>query len=251
MNPKHLFFVLTVLVFFSCNQTKHLYKIEGKQISITDSLPSNSEIDSFIKPYHDHLNQSLDSVLSYSADTYTKEDSPFNTAIGNFMADAIYEQSNPIFKKRTGKDIDFVMLNHGSIRSILSKGNITIRTAYELMPFENTVVVTAIKGEQIKELLKYLTASSKAHPISKLKVTVDKDFNIVSAAVRGQPIDYNKTYYVLTNNYLYNGGDHMTFFQPNDTVYSLDYKVRNALLDYFIKTDTIRAAIDDRYMQIE
>ncbi|WP_053992595.1 5'-nucleotidase C-terminal domain-containing protein [Mangrovimonas sp. TPBH4] len=251
MNSKHLLFAVTLLAFFSCNQTNHLYKIEGKQIPITDSLLSNSEIDSFIKPYHEHLKKSLDSILSYSMGTYTRDDAPFNTALGNFMADAIYEQSNPIFKKRTGRDIDFVMLNHGSIRSILSKGNITIKTAYELMPFENTIVVAAIKGEQIKDLLKYLTASSKAHPISGLKVIVDKDFNIISATVKGLPIDFDKTYYVLTHNYLYNGGDHMIFFQPNDSVYSLDYKVRNALLDYFIKTDTIRASRDDRYLQIE
>ncbi|WMI67612.1 5'-nucleotidase C-terminal domain-containing protein [Mangrovimonas sp. YM274] len=251
MNPKHLFFASILLTFFSCHQSQHLYKIEGKQIAITDSLSSNSEIDSFIAPYREHLNKSLDSVLCYSEDTYTKDDTNFNTAIGNFMADAIYEQSNPIFKKRTGKDIDFVMLNHGSIRSILSKGNITIRTAYELMPFENTIVVAELNGAQIKKLLNYLTLSSKAHPISKLKVSVDKDFNILSATIKDQPIDFNKTYYVLTNNYLYNGGDHMDFFKPNDSVYTLDYKVRNALLDYFIKKDTIRSTIDDRYIQVE
>src|SRR5690606_31423822 len=113
----------------------------------------------FIKPYREHVNKSLDNVLSYAMDTYSKSDGYLNTAIGNFMADVMYEQSNPIFKKRSGETIDFVLLNHGGIRSIISKGNITTRTAFEIMPFENSIVVAKLKGEQVKELLDYVVAA--------------------------------------------------------------------------------------------
>ncbi|HMC02386.1 MAG TPA: hypothetical protein VKN14_15205, partial [Flavobacteriaceae bacterium] len=60
-----------------------------------------------------------------------------------------------------------------------------------------------------------------------------------------------KTYYVATNDYLYSGGDNMTFFKPNDSLYDLNYKIRNALIDYFKKTDTIKPVIDDRFIQIK
>ncbi len=252
MNFKPLFFYLFLLLVFGCKES-HLYleKIEGKQISISDSLPANSDIEAFIKPYRAHIEKDLDSVLAYSADTYTKSDGEFNTAIGNFMADAVYDEANPIFKSRTGKNIDMVLLNHGGIRSIISKGNITTRTAFELMPFENTLLVVGMKGNQMDSLVDYLSKSKKAHPISKLKLVLNKDFNVIEATIHGNAIENNKIYYVATNDYLYNGGDNMNFFKLNDSVYDLNYKIRNALIDNFKKVDTIKPVIDDRFIQIK
>ncbi len=167
------------------------------------------------------------------------------------MADAVYAEANPIFKTRTGKDIDMVLLNYGGIRSILPKGNITTKTAFELMPFENSIVVVELKGKQIDSLVSYLCKSKRAHPISKLKLSIDKNFKLLNATVKEQAIDTSKTYYVATNDYLYNGGDNMTFFKPNDSLYNLNYKIRNILIDYFKKTDTINPTIDDRFVQIK
>ncbi|PKQ44864.1 hypothetical protein CSW08_11160 [Confluentibacter flavum] len=250
MTFKHLFFCLFLLFFFSCKETHlHLAKIEGKQISISDSISTDNDIEVFIKPYRTHIQKDLDSVLAYSADTYTKTDGDFNTAIGNFMADAVYNEANPIFKSRTGKNIDMVLLNHGGIRSIISKGNITTRTAFELMPFENSLLVVEMKGTQMDSLVAYLSKSKKAHPISKLKLIIDTDFNVIKATIDGKNIEDNNTYYVATNDYLYNGGDNMTFFKPNDGVHDLNYKVRNALIDNFKKVDTINPVKDDRFIQ--
>ncbi|WP_223033243.1 5'-nucleotidase C-terminal domain-containing protein [Hanstruepera marina] len=251
MRFQYVLILLFAMVFSSCkNDSWHVKKIEGKQLNINDKLDTKKEIDEFIKPYREHVNAELDSVLSYSIDTYSKKDGELNTAIGNLFADVIYEQSNPVFKSRTGNEIDMVMVNHGGIRSIISKGNITIRTAYEIMPFENSIVVVGLKGESINELISYLTHAKRAHPISGLRLTVDDEFSVVEATIKGEPIDPNKIYYVATNDYLYNGGDHMTFFQPNESLEILNYKIRNALLDYFIKTDTIRPVIDNRFIQI-
>jgi len=252
MRFTHLFILLYFFIFSGCKQQKwHLSKIEGQQIAITDSLNLDSEIDNFIKPYRNHIQKDLDSVLAFSADTYSKTDGKFNTAIGNFMADAVYEETNPIFKKRTGKDIDMVLLNHGGIRSILPKGNITKRNAFQLMPFENSIVVVALKGKQIQALINYLSHSKRAHPISKLKLSLDENFNVVEAKIKGKEIVEDNIYYVATNDYLYNGGDHMSFFKPSDSLYVLNYKIRNALIDNFIKKDTIKPVQDDRFIQIK
>ncbi|ULC60634.1 5'-nucleotidase C-terminal domain-containing protein [Flaviramulus sp. BrNp1-15] len=252
MRFTYLFFLLYIFIFSGCKQQQqHLTKIEGKQISITDSLVTDPEIETYIKPYRENIQKDLDSVLAYSADTYTKNDGELNTAIGNFMADAVYDEANPIFKSRTGHDIDIVLLNHGGIRSILSKGNITKRTAFEIMPFENNIVVVALKSNQIDSLIHYLSRSKRAHPISKLKLKLDKDYKVLEAKIKEKAIESNQTYYVATNDYLYNGGDNMSFFKPNDSLYVLNYKIRNALIDNFIKKDTINPVIDDRFIQIK
>ncbi len=251
MNFKKRLVCFGLVVFAACKTPSTYNKIEGKQITITESLPSDQTIENFIKPYRENVNKNLDGVLSYAVDTYSKADGNLNTAIGNFVADVMYEQSNPVFKKRSSHDIDFVLLNHGGMRAIISKGDITTRTAFNLMPFENSIVVTKLKGEQIKELLDYLSEAKRAHPIAKLKIALDAEGKLNNATVKGQPIDYNKSYYVLTNDYLLNGGDRMDFFKKRDTVYVLDYKIRNALIDYLTKTDTIRPVMDDRFIQLK
>lgn len=252
MRLTHLIFLLYFLSFFACKPSKfELTKIEGKQIQITDTLSTNSEIESYIKPYRDHIQKDLDSVLAYSANTFSKSDGKLNTAIGNFMADAIYSEANPIFKNRTGKNIDMVLLNHGGIRSVLSKGNVTKRTAYQLMPFENSIVVVALKSSQVDSLVNYLIKKKRAHPISKLKLTINENDKIVEAKIKDKDIKSDKIYYVATNDYLYNGGDNMTFFKTNDSLYVLNYKIRNALIDNFKKVDTINPVIDDRFIQIK
>ncbi|SFD29174.1 5'-nucleotidase C-terminal domain-containing protein [Algibacter pectinivorans] len=252
MRFTHFFFLLYFFVFLNCKQEKiQLYKIEGKQIAISDSITANSEIESFIKPYRINIQKDLDSVLAYSLDTYSKTDGELNTALGNFMADLIYSEANPIFKSRTKKDIDMVLLNHGGIRGILNRGNISKRTAFQLMPFENNIVVVALKKPQIDSLIDYLSKQKKAHPISKLKLTLDKNYHVIEAKIKGKEIVNNQTYYVATSDYLYNGGDNMNFFKPNDTLYRLDYKIRNAIIDNFIKLDTIKPVIDNRFTQIK
>ena len=116
MNNKYFITIIAFILLMSCKQEMHLTRIEGKRIEINDSLSDNQDIEAFIKPYREHVNNDLDSILAYSVDTYTKNDGELNTAIGNFMADAVKEMANPIFKTRTGKNIDIVMLNHGGIR---------------------------------------------------------------------------------------------------------------------------------------
>ena len=252
MNYKHIFLLFSILILSACkNQGEYINKIEGKQINISDSLELDQSIENFIKPYREHVDSNLDSILAYAVNTYSKSDGEYNTAIGNMMADAVYEESNPVFKSRTGEDIDFVLLNHGGIRSIISKGNITTRTAYEVMPFDNSVVVVKLKGAQVKELVEYLAKGKRAHPISKLNIVLDSDGNFKSATLNSKPLDFSKTYNVATNDYLYNGGDHMDFFKTNDSLYVLDYKIRNVLIDYFTKIDTLKPVIDNRFIQLK
>ncbi|TYA71492.1 5'-nucleotidase C-terminal domain-containing protein [Seonamhaeicola marinus] len=252
MRLTHLFFLLIFFTLIGCKeQGSHLSKIEGKRISISDSISNNEDIENFIKPYRERINSDLDSVIAFSTNVFSKKDGTLNTAIGNFMADAVFSESNPIFKSRTGKDIDLVLLNHGGIRSVLPKGDITKRTAFEIMPFENSIVVVALKGHQVDSLVSYLVKRKRAHPISKLKIVLDAKDNLVTATVKDQPINRDKTYYVATNDYLYKGNDGMTFFRPNDSLYTLNYKIRNTIIDKFNKLDTINPVIDDRFIQIK
>lgn len=248
---KYVLFTLLLSV-LSCQQNNSKNTIQGKRIEINDSIKANAQLEAFIKPYKERVNSSLDSIISYAPKTYTKKDGELNTAIGNLMAEAVYEEANPIFKKRTGNSIDFALLNYGGIRSIISKGTVTLRTAYEVMPFENALVVVALKGSVLNNMMTYLTRAKRAHPISKqLQIILNEDYSLKSALLNKKPIQDNKIYYVATSDYLYHGGDNMKFFGSNTGVTILDYKIRNVLIDYFQKKDTLNPQKDNRFIRLK
>ena len=243
-----LFFSI-LLVALSCKSKKlQLNKIEGQRLDINQTVSPNTDIEAFIAPYKNRIESDLDSVLAYAVDTYSKNDGKLNTAIGNLMADIVLTQGNKIFNKRTGHTIDVVILNHGGIRAEIPKGPVSARTAYNVMPFENEIVVAGLKGKKINEAIDYLVNRKRANPIAGLKIAVDNDYKLISATIGNKKIDPNTTYYFATSDYLYNRGDNMSFFQPNEGLYEIDYKIRNAMIDYFKKTDTINPVIDDRFI---
>ena len=238
---------LTFFFVFSCGSSKlQVTKIEGKQIPVTDKENLVTEIENFIKPYREHINKDLDSVLSFCPITLDKKAINGQTTIGNLMADVTLKRGSTVFKMRENKTIDICLLNHGGIRAILPKGNVTTRTAFEIMPFENTMVVIALKGEQVFEIVDYFVLEKQPHPLAGLTFTIDKNNHPKNVLVQGKPIEKDKVYYVGTNDYLSNGGDNMNFFKKGIATYDLDYKLRNILTDYFKETDTIKSIQDNR-----
>ena len=177
--------------------------------------------------------------MAFCPETLDKSKGQWQSNIGDFLADVTLERTSPIFKKRENLDIDICILNHGGIRAILPKGNVTTRTAFEIMPFENTAVVVALLGEQVAEFVDYFIKEKKPHPISGITFTIDAENKAKDIMVSEKPLDLTKTYYVVTSDYLSNGGDNMNFFKKNTKTYDLDYKLRNILIDYFKDVDTI------------
>lgn len=237
-------------VFSSCKTEKPgVTRIASDRIAIDNSIEADKQISEYIKPYKEHLNATLDSTLAYNPTLLSKSDGDLNTALGNLMADAVYIQTNPLFKKQTGKDLDMVLLNHGGIRAEIPAGNVSARTAYQIMPFENEIVIAELTGVKLKAMLRYLEQAKTAHPVSGIKIRADKNFKILQATIDGKEIQDNKTYFVATSDYLSNGGDNMAFFKNPVNIYRTDYKVRNAMIDYFTKIDTVQAKIDDRYIR--
>ncbi len=238
---------LTLFLVVSCGKQNYtLSKIEGKQIPITEKESQNSEIDNYIKPYREHINKDLDSVLAYCPETLDKSSGKWQTTIGNLMADVTLQRGNIVFTARKKKNIDLCILNNGGIRAILPKGNVTTRTAYEIMPFENSLVVIGLKGEQILEMAAYFIAAKKPHPLSGITFTISKDNVAKNILVQGKPVEKDRLYYVATNDYLSNGGDNMNFFKKGVQKFDLDYKLRNVLIDYFKEVDTIPVINDVR-----
>ena len=237
---------LTVFLIISCAKTYYTTRIEAKRIPVSNIYSQTQEIEKYIAPYRENIDKDMNTVLAYCPETLDKSSGKWQTIIGNLMADVCLSRGNLVFNSREKKQIDMCVLNHGGIRSILPKGNVTTRTAFEIMPFENSLVVVALKGETVMELIDYFIKTQKPHPLSGITFVIDTTNQPKDIKIQGNAFDYNKVYYVATNDYLSNGGDGMTFFQKGIQTYDVNYKLRNILIDYFKEIDTVAVPRDSR-----
>ena len=229
------------------NQQKYSYNIE-----INQQVLSDSSIVKYYQPFKKNLEESLmNTPISYSPETYKKNDGELNSTLSNMFADATYEMSNPVFNKMSGKNIDIVLLNNGGIRSIISKGNISEKTAFELMPFENSIVVLELSGLSIIKMIDYLRKVKLQHPISGLQITLNNDYSVNEVKINGVSIENEKKYYVATTDYLLEGGDKMYFLAETTKTTDINYKMRDILIDYFKKYDTLKLKSDNRFIRIK
>lgn len=241
----------TISILSGCRQEPPvLQRIQAGQVRIDSTLAPDDSLSAFIKPYHDHVNEVLDAPLSFAPALLSKKDGRLNSSLGNLMADIVLEQADTVFSRQTGQRIDFAVLNHGGIRSVISAGPVTERTSYEVMPFENTIYVVAMKGKAVRDLVAFLIAAEVPHPIAGLQIVLNPDGSLRSVNIGGKPFDEEQTYYVATSNYLVGGGDGMGFFRDGTEARDTGYRIRNAMTDYFRRTDTLRAAVDDRFIKL-
>ncbi len=243
---KNIIFVIFITIYlFSCKSSYQKTSISGNKIPISDKITSNSSLDSIISPYKSEIDNDLNETISKINETLDKSKGKWQSKMGIFYADACLEMANVVFKKRYDKEIDLCIMNFGGIRSILQAGEINKRNAFEIMPFENSAVVCELKGEQIKEFVEIFIKEGKSHPISGISFSIKNNTGI-DIKIGEKELNEQTVYYVLTNDYLSDGGDNMEFFKKNLKAYDLEYKTRNILIDYFIKHKEI--IINDRVL---
>ena len=201
-----------------------------------------------IQVYKDSIDLKLDRIVGYSEGLYTKTDFNkinFNSSLGNLVADILFTQSDSIFNKQEGKKIDFVLQNHGGIRSSLFKGDIKLTDIYKILPFENEIVIIEVLGDTVEEIITFLRKEINPHPISGLSIGKDK------VLIQGKVIDPSKKYYISTNDYLLNGGDNMFFLKKNSKVYRLGYSLRDAFINFTKTNLKLSSSIDNRFLKNE
>lgn len=223
--------------------------VDSTSFSTIEVIGSDEvKVYNYIQKYKDSIDYKLDDVIGYSNELYTKTDftnTNFNSSLGNLVADIIFIQSDSVFKKQENKQIDFVLQNHGGIRSSLLKGDIKLTDVYKILPFENEIVIIELSGETVEEVISFLKKEINPHPVS--GISIRNNENLIQSRV----IDFSKKYYLATNDYLLNGGDNMFFLSNNSQVYKLGYSLRDAFIDYTKTNFKLSSKVDDRFLKNE
>ena len=235
--------VFILIILTTCSGKYSNNKVDYYSIDINER--EDSLINNIIKPYRDSINYNLDKVIGYSNDLYSISDygrKNFNSTLGNLIAKIIFVQADSIFFNNYNKKIDFVLQNHGGIRSSLLKGDVKLTDAYKILPFENEIVVLEISKEVFDKMTIFLKNEDLPHPFQGFKIINDK------VTIN----DYTKSkdkFLIATNDYLLSGGDNMFFLKENSNTYWLGYSLRDAFIDYVIKNKNLSSKIDDRFIK--
>lgn len=243
---KNLALLFLVFSWISCNhEPQNPVKITAKTNQVDSLIHQDSTVIGVYSPYKKKMTEEINKVLSYASQNLTKNDGELQSTLGNLMADLMYEKTGKLFEKETGKKVDFAMSNHGGIRASIWKGEVKVMHAFNLMPFDNTLVVVEMTKEKIEELFTYFVEKHRAHPLSKqVQLTISKGDNF-EVLIHGKPLE-DRTYFVATSNYLQKGGDNMNFFANPVSLYDSNFLIRDAITEYFTAKDTLTAPLDNR-----
>lgn len=218
-----------IILFLACKPAYNIQKTEESVILISDS--AHSEIDStmysLISPYKEKMDVEMSIIIGESE--FAMERGVPESRLGNFVADACFSEAGKIYFPADNHLVDFAFFNTGGLRKPLPKGKISKGDVFELMPFENELVVLSVNGLLVEKIFNFI-ASKNGAPISGARFLI-KEKQALNILIQGKPLDNSKTYKVLTSDYLANGGESYDFLKsvPRE---SLNLKVRNAILNY-------------------
>jgi len=244
--------ILLLCLLWGCQSSPGFSReISGTVLAVDSTVAPQKDpaVDSIIGIYREQLEAEMNEVLAHSAHHMEKA-SP-EGLLNNFVADLILEVGESLYDPEDESAIDFCLLNYGGLRTSLPEGPVTRGRVFELMPFENEMVVITLTAEKTRELFDYLALADRGMPVSGIQFEINED-RTWEAEIRGNPFT-SRNYKVLTSDYLAGGGDNMTFFlDPLDEEY-LDMRIRDAIIQYLQQADRegrkISSELDGRISQ--
>jgi 2',3'-cyclic-nucleotide 2'-phosphodiesterase (5'-nucleotidase family) len=222
---RNYLFALGFLTLSACSTSYQVIKTNREEYNINNKVAVDSSIIKTYLPYKVQLDAEMNKVIGYSEVNLTKGSNLPESVLGNFFADAIMHQAKKIIPH-----IDFALpTTKGGLRNDIVKGPIIISSIFELMPFENQLVMVELSGADALTVIKYIAATN-GQPVARLTMNI-KDKLPENIKIDGKPFDVNKTYMVLTSDYIANGGDDSQGFTNPISRKNIGLLVRTALLN--------------------
>ncbi|MGM0640226.1 MAG: 5'-nucleotidase C-terminal domain-containing protein [Thermotogota bacterium] len=207
---------------------------DSQQIKIDSSIKEDPFIKMVADTYKEMGAEELDKEVGTTEVTLNGEREDVRsgeTNLGHLITDALLWKT----------DADVALQNGGGIRASISEGKITYRDILTVLPFGNTAYTVKLKGSDLKAVADYAATipdgqGSKLHVAGMtFKIEDEKAMNI---KVNGVPLEMDKTYDVVTNNYMASGGDGYEMLEDKNG-YDTGYVVADVVVGYIKELGTI------------
>ena len=202
------------------------YSLVGKEI------PEDPALVAALQGYVDRVDALLSERVGRAVAALSSKDGRSQeTPLGDLVADATLWYTRHLA-------VDFAFQNGGGIRTDLPRGEISRKAIYEVLPFDNTVVVLTLKGSDIEELFHHISRLPEgAGGFPQVSDGVSFTINRVTGRcedvrIQGNPLDPARTYRIATNSYLAAGGDGYRMFLNAVDRYDSSRFLRDVFADY-------------------
>jgi len=198
--------------------SSHLVLHQTTLVPVSKDGMSISETEQIIKPYRDSMASVMNKHVANSPCNFVLERPSSN--LMNWVADALFVNQTKTVRLSQPA---FCLLNFGGLRATLNKGEILMGDLYKLMPFDNTITWVEIPVTLLPEIAAYLLKTG-GEPLSNAYIENGK------IVVNG--LNENHTHvWIITSDYLANGGDNMLFFKKGSAYSSKSTTLRDALIE--------------------
>lgn len=216
-----MFFRNSIFLFIGAGLTACSFvlnrSVTTKSIPVTTEQRSVNAVDSMVSPYKVQLDAEMSRKVAVSETNFINE--RVNGNLGILVTDLLLE--SPV---AGGPSTAVCLLNFGGLRSTINKGDVTLGDVYKLLPFDNYLVYVKLKAETAEEMRNWIIKAG-GHPFSGFYIEkgklLGKDKEIWPAG----------DFWVLTNDYLLNGGDNAVFFKNNLEVIQTNQLIRDVFLE--------------------
>ncbi|HCA07118.1 5'-nucleotidase C-terminal domain-containing protein [Chryseobacterium sp.] len=245
MKNKFLLLGIALASLTACKTASTLQLAEvktQKNISINNELKNDEEFVKIIEPYKQKLDKEMNQKISHTSIDLTKQGD--NSNLGSLLADYTFEGADAWTKINLQKNVDAALINIGGIRTTIGKGDIFLKNVFEVMPFENEVIIVKMKGSDLQGLFDYYAKTQVNNPVSHLYIETNNG-QLTKSLINGKPVDPSKDYYIATSDYLALGGDNMKFFSKGESI-STGIRLRDLFIEYFRKNSEVVPNTDVR-----
>ena len=168
--------------------------------------------------------------------------------MGNLVADAMLERVS-------SQGVEIAIQNGGGLRASIGAGDVTMGDVLTVLPFQNTLSTFEVTGETIVAALENGVSQmeevkGRFPQVAGLSFTVNPSAEVGSriskVLVGGSPIDLGKTYKVVSNNYVRNGGDGYKMFRDASNAYDYGPDLADVTAEFLAKQNGYQPYLDGR-----
>ena len=221
-----LFWMVALMLTSSCKSSYYQTTVSNKQmLAIDNQIAEDTTISNYILPFKHQLEDKMNEVLGYAPESMPQNRSLPESNLSNFFVDALLA-----IGRKIDPEVSFSMATKDGIRASLKQGDVTVGSIFELMPFENYITILELKGSDVLVLADFI-AETNGQPIGNAQITI-KDKKRINFTIGGQEIDPNRTYKLVTYDFIANGGDLVRGLNSPVKRFTSPERVREALITY-------------------
>ena len=168
--------------------------------------------------------------------------------MGNLIADAM-------LARVADQGIDVAIQNGGGIRASIDAGEVTMGEVLTVLPFQNTLSTFEVTGETLLAALENGVSQIEegagrfpqvAGMSFAFDATKEPGSRVSDVMVGGAPLEMDKTYGVVSNNYLRNGGDGYAMFKTAMKAYDFGPDLADVTAEYLAANAPYKPYTDGR-----